>query len=73
MKKDEMKVNLFLIIAISLTTGTIIGAGLMANAFTGFSKPVPMLVMILVAFILGLIGDKLNRTLRKQIDEEVQN
>lgn len=73
MKKDEMKINLFLIIAISLTTGTIIGAGLMVNAFTGFSKPVPMLVMILAAFILGFIGDKLNRTLRKQIDEEVQN
>ena len=72
MKKDEMKNNLFLIIAIALITGTIIGAVLMAGAFINFSKPLPMIIMLMVAFILGCIGDRLNRTLRKQTDEEVK-
>ena len=72
MKKDEMKNNLFLIIAIALITGTIIGAVLMAGAFMNFSKPLPMIIMLMVAFILGCAGDRLNRTLRKQIDEEVK-
>lgn len=72
MKKNEMKNNLFLIIAIALITGTIIGAVLMAGAFINFSKPLPMIIMLMVAFILGCIGDRLNRTLRKQIDEEVK-
>lgn len=69
MKKDDMKNNLFLIIVIALVTGTIIGAVLMAGAFINFSKPMPMIIMLVAAFILGCIGDKLNRTLRKQIDE----
>jgi hypothetical protein len=72
MKKDEMKNNLFLIIVIALVTGTIIGAALMAGAFINFSKPVPMIIMLMAAFILGCVGDRLNRTLRKQIDEEVK-
>jgi hypothetical protein len=72
MKKDEMKNNLFLIIVIALVTGTIIGAALMAGAFINFSKPVPMIIMLMAAFILGCVGDKLNRTLRRQIDEEVK-
>ncbi len=72
MKKDDMKNNLFLIIVIALVTGTIIGAVLMAGAFINFSKPMPMIIMLVAAFILGCIGDKLNRTLRKQIDEEVK-
>lgn len=72
MKKDDMKNNLFLIIVIALVTGTIIGAVLMAGAFVNFSKPMPMIIMLVAAFILGCVGDKLNRTLRKQIDEEVK-
>lgn len=72
MKKDEMKNNLFLIIVIALITGTIIGSVLMAGAFVNFSKPIPMIIMLVAAFILGCVGDRLNRTLRKQIDEEVK-
>ena len=72
MKKDEMKNNLFLVIAISLVTGMITGAALMAGAFVNFSKPMPMIIMLGAAFILGWVGDRLNRTLRKQIDEEVK-
>lgn len=72
MKKDEMKNNLFLVITIAFVTGMIIGTALMAKAFVGFSKPMPMIIMLIAAFILGGVGDKINRTLRKQIDEEVK-
>lgn len=35
-------------------------------------KPMPMIIMLVAAFILGCVGDRLNRTLRKQIGEEVK-
>ena len=32
----------------------------------------PMIIMLVAAFILGCVEDRLNRTLRKQIGEEVK-
>jgi hypothetical protein len=71
MRKDEMKANLFLIILLSLLTGTIVGVVGMTVAINGFNKCFYIIVMLIVAVVMGSVGDKLNKSLRQDIDKYV--
>lgn len=66
-----MKANLFLIILLSLLTGTILGVAGMSVAINGFNKGFYIIVMLVVAVVMGFVGDKLNKSLRQDIDKYV--
>ena len=66
-----MKASLFLIILLSLLTGTIVGIIGMVIAINGFNKSFYIIVMLVLAVVMGSIGDKLNKSLRQDIDKYV--
>lgn len=71
MKKDEMKANLFLVILLSLLTGTIVGVIGVTVAINGFNKCFYIIVMLALAIVTGFVGDRLNKSLRQDIDKYV--
>lgn len=71
MRKDEMKANLFLVILLSLLTGTIVGVIGVTVAINGFNKCFYIIVMLVLAIVTGFVGNKLNKSLRQDIDKYV--
>ena len=66
-----MKANLFLVILLALLTGTILGAVGMVVSINGFNKCFYIIAMLVVAVVMGFVGDKLNKSLRQDIDKYV--